>query len=48
MNWFEAAKLETPSGMFGDYLRVADGIDSQKPKRRDPLSVYLDAMELEF
>lgn len=47
LNWFEAAKLETPSGLFEDSMETAAG-DSQKPRRRDPLSVYLDAMELEF
>jgi hypothetical protein len=47
MNWFEAAKLETPSGTFDDYLQAAGTMDS-RPKRRDALSVYLDAMELEF
>lgn len=47
LNWFEAAKLETGSGLFEDSMETAAG-DSQKPRRRDPLSVYLDAMELEF
>jgi len=48
MNWFEAAKLETPSGMFEDYLKsVSDG-RAQTPKRKDPLSVYLDAVEQQF
>lgn len=47
LNWFEAAELKTPSGMFDDSFE-ATAVDSQKPRRRDPLSVYLDAMELEF
>jgi len=47
LNWFEAAKLETPSGIFDESLETTTA-DSQKPKRRDALSVYLDAMELEF
>jgi hypothetical protein len=47
LNWFEAAKMETPSGIFEDALKTASR-DPHKPKRRDPLSVYLDAMELEF
>ncbi len=46
LNWFEAAKLETPSGLF-DSVETAAG-NSQKPRRRDPLSIYLDGMELEF
>jgi hypothetical protein len=48
LNWFEAAKMETPSGIFDDYLQAAGAVDSRKPKRRDALSVYLDAMEMEF
>jgi hypothetical protein len=48
MNWFEAAKLETSSGIFGDHSQTIDSTGSQKPKRRDALSVYLDAVELEF
>jgi hypothetical protein len=48
MNWFEAAKLETSSGLFDDSLKTGVGSESQKPRRRDALSIYLDAMELEF
>lgn len=48
MNWFEAAKLETPSGLFDDCVKTGAAIESQKPKRKDALSIYLDAMELEF
>jgi hypothetical protein len=48
LNWFEAAKLETPSGLFDDYLKAATGVRRQAPKRKDPLSVYLDAVETEF
>ncbi len=48
MNWFEAAKLETSSGLFDDYLKADAASESQKPRRRDALSIYLDAMELEF
>ena len=48
MNWFEAAKLETSSGLFDDYLRADAASESRKPRRRDALSIYLDAMELEF
>jgi len=47
LNWFEAAKTETPSGIFEECLEPASG-KSQKPKRQDPLSIYLDGMELEF
>jgi hypothetical protein len=48
MNWFEAAKLQTRSGNFDDYLKAADDLAVQRPRRRDPVSVYLDAVEQEF
>ena len=48
MNWFEAAKLETPSGMFEDYLKSGNDERAQAPKRADSLSVYLDAVEQQF
>ena len=47
LNWFEAAKMETSSGIFEDSLKAA-GDQSQTPRRKDPLSLYLDAVELEF
>lgn len=46
MNWFEAAKLETPSGLFEREPNPPGEIEVAK--RKDALSVYLDAMELEF
>jgi hypothetical protein len=48
LNWFEATKLETPSGLFDDYLKTAVDTGRQAPKKKDPLSVYLDAVETEF
>ena len=48
MNWFEATKLETNSGVFGDYLKAADETRVGEPRRRDALSVYLDALEEQF
>ena len=48
LNWFEAAKLETPSGLFADYLEAPGDRHEQRPKRKDALSVYLDAVEQEF
>jgi hypothetical protein len=48
MNWFEAAKLQKRSGIFDEYLKAASNVNEQRPKRRDPLSVYLDAVEQEF
>jgi hypothetical protein len=38
--------LNTRSGAFADYLKAA--AESAQPKRRDALSVYLDAMEEQF
>lgn len=48
LNWFEAAKLQTPSGIFDNYLQTTTSIEPRKSKRKDALSVYLDAMEMEF
>ena len=44
MNWFEATQMESRSGAFADYLRAADQPQAES-RRRDPLSVYLDALE---
>lgn len=45
MNWFEATQSQTKSGVFVDYLRTATKSTEPEPRRRDPLSVYLDALE---
>lgn len=45
MNWFEATRMENQSGAFSDYLKAANQSQISAPKRRDPLSVYLDALE---
>jgi hypothetical protein len=45
MNWFEATQMENQSGAFGDYLKAANQSQVSVPRRRDPLSVYLDALE---
>ena len=45
MNWFEATQMENQSGAFSDYLKVANQPQVSAPRRRDPLSVYLDALE---
>ncbi len=44
MNWFEATQSQKSSGTFRDYVRAAETQDATT-RRRDPLSVYLDAME---
>ena len=45
MNWFEATQMENQSGAFSDYLKAATQSRVSAPRRRDPLSVYLDALE---
>jgi hypothetical protein len=45
MNWFEATQMESRSGAFNDYLKAANQSQLSAPRRRDPLSVYLDALE---
>jgi hypothetical protein len=45
MNWFEATQSQTKSGAFIDYLRTATKSTEPEPRRRDPLSIYLDALE---
>jgi hypothetical protein len=45
MNWFEATQMENQSGAFIDYLKAANQSQVSAPRRRDPLSVYLDALE---
>jgi hypothetical protein len=44
LNWFEATQMESPSGAFNDYLKAANESQVSMPRRRDPLSVYLDAL----
>ena len=48
LNWFEAAKSGTVSGAFNGYIKAAAASDELAPRRRDPLSVYLDALEEQF
>jgi hypothetical protein len=45
MNWFEATQMENQSGSFSDYFKAANQSQVPAPRRRDPLSVYLDAVE---
>ena len=45
MNWFEATQMENQSGAFSDYLKASNQSQVFAPRRRDPLSVYLDALE---
>jgi hypothetical protein len=48
MNWFEATQLPARSGVFADYLRAASQPQRAGPRRRDPISVYLDTLEDQF
>jgi hypothetical protein len=45
MNWFEATQSHTYSGAFTEYLKTGRQTDAPEPRRRDALSVYLDALE---
>ena len=45
MNWYEATQMESQSGAFNGYFKAANQSQASSPKRRDPLSVYLDALE---
>jgi hypothetical protein len=48
MNWFEATQMKNGSGNFTDYLKAVDQSQLSESKRRDPLSVYVDAVENQF
>jgi hypothetical protein len=48
LNWFEATQMERESGVFNDYLKAANESEVSAPRRRDPLSVYLDALADHF
>ncbi len=48
MNWFEATQARSVSGTFRGYLRAAGAVEVPQPRRHDPVSVYLDALEAQF
>ena len=48
MNWFEATQMKSGSGNFTGYLKAVDQSEVSTSKRRDPLSVYVDALEDQF
>jgi hypothetical protein len=48
MNWFEATQMKSGSGNFTGYLKAVDQSQLQTRKRRDPLSLYVDALEEQF
>ncbi|HEV8184959.1 MAG TPA: hypothetical protein VGP40_03320, partial [Chthoniobacterales bacterium] len=45
MNWFEATQAQTVSGAFAEYMRAAETASNREPRRRDAISVYLDALQ---
>jgi hypothetical protein len=45
MNWFEATQISASSGAFSDYLQGVRAVEEPEPRRRDPISVYLDSIE---
>lgn len=45
INWFEGTQTRTQSGAFSEYMRAADLSEERRPRRHDPISVYLDAVE---
>src|SRR4030095_16379650 len=45
MNWFEATQMSSGSGNFTGYLKAVDQSQLPAPRRHDPLSVYVDALE---
>jgi len=48
MNWFEATQMKRGSGNFTGYLKAVDQSEVSTSKRRDPLSVYVDALEDQY
>ena len=48
LNWFEATQSQTRSGAFAEYLKAAGKSHDPEPRRRDPISVYLDVLEAQF
>ena len=48
MNWFEATQAPARSGAFAEYMKAADLAAQPEPRRRDPISVYLDSLEAQM
>ena len=48
INWFEATQLSGESGVFEGYLKTAGKSGDEPKRRRDPLSIYLDTIEMQF
>ncbi len=48
MNWFEATQMKSGSGDFSGYLKAVNQSELPTPRRHDPLSIYIDALEDQF
>lgn len=48
LNWFEATESRGSSGIFAEYLKAAESLGHPLRAKRDPISVYLDAIETQF
>ncbi|MFL6539090.1 MAG: hypothetical protein ACJ8JD_13025 [Chthoniobacterales bacterium] len=48
LNWFEATQQSARSGIFDDYLKAAATKSDLSGRRRDRISVYLDAVETQL
>ncbi len=47
LNWFEATQSKTSSGVFSQLIEARRKEDEALPRRRDPISVYLDSFEMQ-
>ena len=48
LNWYEATQMKTISGAFTQVMKDAQTSKETRPHRRDPISVYLDSVEMEM
>ena len=48
LNWFEATQMVTRSNSFEDYMKTANELSDDAPKRDDLISKYLDDIELQL
>ena len=47
LNWYEATQSKTKSGAFSQIFATTEASGEALPRRRDPISVYLDSLEME-
>jgi hypothetical protein len=48
LNWYEATQVKKVSGAFRQLLETTPTTEEAQPRRRDPISVYLDSIEMEM